>query len=147
VVLGVAVALWTGCGPSETQERYYHNYEQLEKAHEPGNWFPSFVPQAAVELRVKYNVDSGAELLTFYFRDKISLESCNTLLPSEIALPSSQLLSADWWPNSLFRDRTSPEQLQAYVFYRCERQAFLALRQTGDRQQALFWRFSHHRGG
>lgn len=146
VLLNAMIFLSAACERSEIGERFYLNYEQLATSDEPGNWVPSFIPHSAVEIKTRYKIDTGAELLTFYYGEpnELSLAGyCNQVLASDVELPSSRFLDVTWWPDSLSRDRTKNEGLAWYEFYRCERQTFLALKRDG-RHQAFYWRISLH---
>lgn len=143
--LSSVLFLISSCDRLETKESYYPNYESLSKSGEPGNWIPAFIPRSAVEIRERHKVDTGAEVLTFYFGEykDLSLDTfCRKVTVKDVELLTSAFLSVTWWPDSLFRDRTKKEGLDQYEFYRCERQAFLAVKQVGSRLQAFYWRIS-----
>ncbi len=65
VLLYLMLLLFSACEKSEIKEHYYSSYKQLGESSEPGNWVSSFIPHSAVDIRVKYKIDTGAELLTF----------------------------------------------------------------------------------
>lgn len=145
VLLSAMLLLSSSCERSEIGERYYPNYERLATSDEPGNWVPSFIPRSAVEIKTKYKIDTGAELLTFYFGESkdLSLSGyCNKVTVSDVELPQSGFLDVTWWPDSLSRDHTKNKELAQHEFYRCERQAFLALKRADGRHQAFYWRIS-----
>lgn len=144
VVVLSALLLTAAC--EEMRERYFHDYGELARSEdEPGNWVPSFIPRSAVEIRARFRIDTGAELLTFSFGapGDISLAGrCTKASPSDVQLPPSKFLSVAWWPGSLSRDRAKSEDLARYELYRCERNAFLALERAEGRHQAFYWRIS-----
>lgn len=145
IFLSASLLVLSTCDRLETKDVYYPSYEYLSKSGEPGNWIPAFIPRSAEEIKARQKVDTGAELLTFYFAKygDLSLDAfCQKAPPKDVELPPSGFLSVTWWPDSLFRDRTKKEEIDQYDFYRCERQAFLAVRQVGGRLQAFYWRIS-----
>lgn len=149
--IGPAIALSTmlifsvACERAEIVDRYYPNYEQLGTSGEPGNWVPTFIPRSAVEIRARYKIDTGAELLMFYLGkpEDLSLAGhCKKATVGDVQLPASGFLNVAWWPDSLFQNRTNSEDLARYEFYRCERQAFFALKRANGRPQAFYWQIS-----
>jgi hypothetical protein len=148
VVLSAIFSLLSACDWLETVDRHYPNYESLGKSDEPGNWIPSFIPRSAVEMRERHKVDTGAEVLTFHLGNigDLSLSGvCAKVTPRDVELPPSGFLSVRWWPDSLFRDGTKKEEVDQYVFYRCEKQSFLAVKQTqlNGRYQVFYWRIRY----
>jgi hypothetical protein len=142
IVLSTILSFLSACDWLETADRYYPNYESLSKSDEPGNWIPAFIPRSAVEIRERHKIDTGAEVLTFYFGNigDLSLSgSCEKVTTEEVELPPPRFLNVAWWPDSLSRDRTKKEEIDQYEFYRCERQVYLAVRQVGGRFQAFYW--------
>lgn len=147
VLLSIVLLLSVACEKTELKEHYYPNYKHLAILNEPGNWVPSFIPASAVEIKIRYKIDTGAELLTFFFRESKDLSLagyCNKTTVIDLELPLPGFLGVTWWPDSLFRNRVKNKELAAYAFYRCERQAFLALRQSNSSYQAFYWRISLH---
>ena len=133
-ILYLMLLLFSACERLEIEERYYSNYEQLDTAGEPGNWVPSFAPLSAIEIRAKYKIDTGAELLTFRYSnvkegnlDHYLAGHCNKIIMKDIEFPPKGFLAVDWWPNSLFSINLRKEE-NGYKFYRCERQSFLAIK-------------------
>lgn len=145
-LLSVILFLLSACDRLETIDSHYPNYEHLSKSGEPGNWVPAFIPRSAVEIRERHKVDTGAEVLTFYFgkhRDLSLAGFCEKATVKDVEFPPPRFLDVAWWPDSLFRDRSKKEEVGSYEFYRCERQAFLAVKQTTEgRLQAFYWRIS-----
>jgi len=145
IFFSAVILLLSACHRLETADGYYPNYESLSKSGEPGNWIPAFIPRSAVEIRERHKIDTGAEVLTFYFQKyrDLSLDAfCRKITAKDVELPPPGFLSVTWWPDSLFRDRSKKEELDQYEFYRCERQSFLAVKQVGSRFQAFYWRIS-----
>lgn len=143
ILLSTVVLLLLACDRLETADVYYHSYEDLSKSGEPGNWIPGFIPRSAVEIKGRYKIDTGAELLIFHFEKSQDLSLvgfCEKVTAKDVELPPTGFLSVAWWPDSLFHDRAKKEEIDLYDFYRCERQAFLAVRQVGSRFQAFYWK-------
>src|SRR5690242_3758398 len=94
----------SSCDRLETSDDFYASYEQLSTTKEPGNWIPSFIPRTATDIRGRHKIDSGAQLLTFYFEgdpNTFSGEYCKETTASEVQLPKSGFLDVTWWPPGL----------------------------------------------
>lgn len=145
VLLCFMLFLSSACERSEIEERYFSNYQQLGASGEPGNWVPSFIPHSAVEIRAKFKIDTGAELLRFHFddaNDDYLVGYCDKAKTSDIEYPSAGFLDVDWWPSPLLSNHSKSEEIPRYEIYRCERQAFLAVTQEDGSYQAFYWRIS-----
>lgn len=135
--------LLSACDRLETSENVYANYEQLKTTSEPGepgNWIPRFIPHSATDIRVRYKVDTGAQLLTFYFAGDSTAfpgESCKPTTASEVQLPTPGFLGVTWWPPDLVQGGTPG--VERYKLFLCERQAFLAVTENAGRRQAFYW--------
>jgi hypothetical protein len=143
VGLVVFAAGFAACGGAETVERYCEGYEDLRISQEPGNWVPAFTPRSAVEIRVKYKIDTGAQILAYRVRqpEELSLTGyCSETPASDLELLPSRFLHVGWWPRTLSRENARSEQLESYEFYRCERQAFLALQAAEEYVDVFYWR-------
>lgn len=130
----------SACEGSETADVFYASYEQLKTTNEPGNWIPRFIPRAATDIRGRQKVDTGAQLLTFYFEGDSNTfpgESCKPTTANEIQLPTPRFLDVTWWPPDLVQGGT--HGLERYKLFLCERQAFLAVTEKSDRRQAFYW--------
>jgi hypothetical protein len=137
--------LVNSCDRSETSDDIYANYEQLNSTKEPGNWIPSFIPRSATDIRGRHKIDSGAQLLTFYFEGDTNSDlgkQCNQTTTSKIQFPQAGFLGVTWWPTDLVQGGARLEELERYKFYLCERQAFLAITEKSGRRQAFYWRIS-----
>jgi len=89
------------CFPGETIES---TYEILDEAVAAGaverGWVPEWLPDAAVNLHEKHNLDSNASILRF------SLSLTDFAIPldcQETTDPPSATITADWWPADLHR--------------------------------------------
>jgi hypothetical protein len=135
--------LVNSCDRLETSDDSYANYEQLNALKEPGNWIPSFIPRSATDIRGRHKIDSGAQLLTFYFEGDTNAfpgEYCKQATASEIQVPKPGFLDVTWWPPDLVQGGT--HGLERYKLFLCERQAFLAITEKTGRRQAFYWRIS-----
>jgi len=145
VALSVMIFSVVACQKAEIVDRYYLNYEQLRASAEPGNWVPAFIPRSAVEIRARYKIDTGAELVTFYVSksDDLSVTShCKNSTKTSTKLPPIGFLDVTWWPKSLFQNQDRKESAARYEFYTCEGQAFLALEHEGGGTRAFYWSLS-----
>lgn len=145
VTLSLMMLFSLACERAEIVDRYYPSYEHLGKSDEPGNWVPTFLPRSAVEIRARYKIDTGAELLMFYSgkpEELSAVSNCEKATMSDLQLPPPGFLDVGWWPNSLYRNPNQKDGHASYVFYTCERQAFLALERKESRTHAYYWRIS-----
>lgn len=143
--LSVMMLFYVACERAEIVDRYYPSYEQLGKSDEPGNWVPTFLPRSAVEIRARYKIDTGAELLMFYSgkpEELSAVDNCKKATMSDLQLPPPGFLDVGWWPNSLYRNTDQKDGHASYEFYTCERQAFLALERKESGTHAYYWRVS-----
>jgi len=130
----------SACEGSETADDFYASYEQLKTTNEPGNWIPRFIPRSATDIRGRHKVDTGAQLLTFYFvgdSNAFPGESCKPATAGEIQLPKPGFLDVTWWPPDLVQGGT--HGLERYKLFLCERQTFLAVTEKAGRRQAFYW--------
>jgi hypothetical protein len=89
------------CFPRETIESTYENIDQAVTAGavERG-WVPEWLPDAAVNLHEKHDLDRNASILRF----SVSLTDFAIPLDcQETTDPPSATLTADWWPAGLHR--------------------------------------------
>jgi hypothetical protein len=142
-VILLILPLMNSCDRLETSDDIYANYGQLSTTKEPGNWIPSFIPRSAIDIRGRHKIDSGAQLLTFYFEEDTNTlpgEYCKPTTARDLQLPKSGFLDVTWWPPDLVQDDT--HGLERYKLFICERQAFLAVTEKTGRRQAFYWRIS-----
>lgn len=146
VILG-SVILLGGCKKAEISELKFDTYNELISAQEPGNWIPAFTPRSAVQIRLKYKVDTGAQILTFQVEQIDELRvvhSCREVAASELELiPSGGFAQVSWWPKALVGDTPSVERLMEYDLYRCEREASLAVLRNDEGLHAFYWRVAY----
>jgi hypothetical protein len=91
------------CFLSETIESTYENIDEAVTAGavERG-WVPEWLPDTAVNLHEKHDLDSNASILRF------SLSLTDFAIPldcQETTVPPSATITADWWPADLHRTR------------------------------------------
>jgi hypothetical protein len=89
------------CFPSETIESTYENFDEAVTAGavERG-WVPEWLPDGAVNLHEKHDLDRNASILRF------SLSLTDFAIPldcQETTDPPSATITADWWPADLHR--------------------------------------------
>lgn len=132
-----------GCDFLEISENHYSSYSDLEGVGEPGNWLPSFMPVNAVNIREKHKVDTGSGLVAFQIPGsgnvKFSDSACTEWSLRKNNFPPEGALSVEWWPSELSSERFVTDNAD-YVFYKCERQAYLAIKKVEHRSQIFFWR-------
>ncbi len=145
-----------------TKEVYYPTYDTIGRGGER-SWIPSFIPRSAVDIRVRYTIDTNEEILTAFVKryDDLSLEGqCKKIAEKNVELPPlgflvwvgwplSKFFYVKWWPDSLTSDYSTKEGMAQYEFYKCEeqvrpifkRKSFLALKEIDGRFQVYFWSF------
>lgn len=142
--------LWGGC-KTEISELNFETYDQLASAQEPGNWIPEFLPRSAVQIHLKYKVDTGAQMLVFQAERNDGsqvVRSCRKVAASNLELiPSGRFGTVDWWPKALVGDAPSEEELAEYDLFQCERQASLAVLRNEHRLHAFYWRVAYRGPG
>jgi hypothetical protein len=89
------------CFPGETIESTYENLNEAVAAGavERG-WVPEWLPDGAVNLHEKHDLDSNASILRF------SVALTDFAIPLDCqgtADPPSATITADWWPANLHR--------------------------------------------
>lgn len=129
---------------SETIERHFHDYQQLElaKAASPGlgTWFPAFLPESAKDIRIKYNLDTNQAVLAFRFDSRSDLnltDHCSKASVNDIEYARG---TARWWPTTMLKESPSSKELAPYQIYRCGQNAFMVVETTSEAVQAYFWR-------
>jgi hypothetical protein len=99
-LLLVVLLLLTGlsaCISAEEVENSFENHGQAEDAGmiERG-WIPAWLPETAVDIQEKHNLDTNAGLLFFTTVDQFTVpEGCHT-----IGRAPSATLTAEWWPGA-----------------------------------------------
>lgn len=140
IMAGVLIA----CDWSEISENQYRSFSDLAAVEEPGNWVPTFMPASAVAIRERHKVDTGAQLLSFGFSPIEALElmrqQCTELRSTDVIFPPANFLGATWWPTDIEGHPAVSES--PYEFYRCDSDAYLAIRRSQDQNGRVgyFWR-------
>lgn len=145
VILYCFILSLAGCDRLEIVDSYYPKFEDLRKSNEPGNWIPMFIPHSATEIKERHKIDTGAIMLSFRFtkRNDLSLaDHCDRVEERNIELLPAGFLNVNWWPYLLFNKHTEKNDIHQYEFYRCKRQAFLAVTSNDSQYQAYYWRKS-----
>ena len=127
VLVGLAVALFfgVGCSAGEMPEEVYASYEEAvgDGAIERG-WIPEWLPQTAVDIHEKHDLDRNHSILMFDAGSSFVMpEGCE---PAAGAAEAS--LSASWWPDS---------EVSELPAYDCGG-GLLAVGESGS--QVYFWR-------
>jgi hypothetical protein len=100
-LLLVGTLLLTGlsaCVPAEDVENAFESYGQTVDAGmiERG-WIPAWLPEKAINIREKHNLDTNAGLLFFTTEDQFTVpEGCH----ADDQVPSATL-TAEWWPEAI----------------------------------------------
>jgi hypothetical protein len=126
VALSVVLFLGTGCLPGETPEETYAGYDEViaDGAIERG-WIPEWLPQTAVDIREKHDLDRNSSILVFDAGGAFVVpEGCD--LANETH--RSTLTAPQWWPAA---------EVAELPVYDCDN-GLLAVDETGMR--VYFWR-------
>lgn len=94
LLLGLAA-----CLPGETVEARYATYEAAAAAGamEQG-WIPLWLPQGAIDIHEKHNLDSNASILRFDTVGAFNIP--DTCEPARELVPAS-LTDRAWWPEAM----------------------------------------------
>jgi hypothetical protein len=87
----------SACIPIDEVENSFDNYGQAEDAGiiESG-WIPAWLPETAVDIQEKHNLDTNAGLLFFTTVDQFTIpEGCDAA-----GITPSATLTAEWWPGA-----------------------------------------------
>ena len=114
-----------GCLPGETPEQAYTGYDEAKADGAIGRgWIPEGLPETAVDIREKHNLDNNASILVFDAGESFTLpEGCDTATEAPKAS-----LSAGWWPAA---------EVAELPAYHCS-DGLLATDETSS--QVYFWR-------
>lgn len=131
-VVFAALAL-AGC--NETMENEYKSFAEAKTsgAVESG-WVPSLVPEIALNIVEKHNLDTNRQILRVSYvpgiKEKL-LDSCKQVPPGNVVWPK---LNATWCPSQLTTSLTTHSE----VFFWCpEANGFVA---TNYKEHVYFWR-------
>ena len=95
VLLAIILLIAVGCTPGETPEEAYAGYDEAlaDGAIERG-WIPVWLPETAVNIQEKHDLDSNASILVIDVAGSFAIpEGCNLTTESR-----ASNLSAPWWP-------------------------------------------------
>ena len=118
------------------------HYPDMKAAAEAGailrGWIPAFVPESAVDIRLKYDIENNRTWLSFHGivdRSTIS-HACQGLTTIDVTYPSSG--PRGWWPDVL--TLSSKEGKSEYEYYTCKDGEILAIHRV--KAQVFLWRLS-----
>jgi hypothetical protein len=125
VSLAVVLLLGVSCSAAETPEEAYNGYDEAlaDGAIERG-WIPEWLPETAVDIREKHDLDSNTSILAFDSGESFVVpENCQAATETPKAS-----LSASWWPDS---------EVSELPIYDCG-DGLLAVEEAGVR--VYYWR-------
>lgn len=101
-------------------------------------WIPAFVPEAATDIRLKYDVENNRTWLAFRgLIERSTLQyQCLSASSKEITFPSSG--PRGWWPGVLTGD--SSDGKSAYAYYSCKDGEIVATDET--KGEVFLWRLA-----
>lgn len=135
----MALLPMASCDWFESKEGHYPDMKAAAAAGEISRgWIPAFVPESAVDIRLKSDVENNRTWLSFRGTvDRSTLpETCLSVTTKGIIYPING--PQGWWPVALTGD--SKEGKTGYEYYACKDGEMLAT----DRTKALvfLWRLA-----
>jgi hypothetical protein len=132
VVLVLGMLVLGACQPvaflDDVFEQRYADYARAEAAGEvERGWLPPFVPPSATDIRLRYHLDTNAQLLSYEVPLRDVWPDPAFCSPAETP-PQRPALTATWWEDALF-------DLPDVQFYRCG-DGWMAVHD----QRVWFWR-------
>lgn len=139
LIVVMALLPLASCDWIESKEAHYPDMKAAGAAGEIARgWIPAFVPESAVDIRIKYDVENNRTWLSFRGAiDRSTLpEACRSVTSKEIIYPTNGPRA--WWPVALTAD--SKESKKEYEYFACKDGEFLA----ADRSmaQVFLWRLA-----
>ena len=131
--------LLVSCDWIESKESHYPDMKAAAAAGEISRgWVPAFVPESAVDIRLKYDVENNRTWLSFHGMVERSTlpEACIGVTTKDVTYPSSG--PRGWWPGAL--TVTSKESNPEYEYYACKDGEMLAIDQA--KAQVFLWRLA-----
>ena len=125
------------CSKWETSENFYKTYNDAvaQDALKRG-WIPEIIPESAINIYEKHDIDTNALILTFKYKDGLNsvlVDTCQQLNVSEVKWPK---IKAQWWPSDL--TEMSKFSTPRFIFYYCSQYSGYFAINTNDRE-AYFW--------
>lgn len=127
------------CDWIESKEGHYPDMKAAGTAGEISRgWIPTFVPESAVDIRLKYDVENNRTWLSFRgIVDRSTLpESCLSVTTKDVTYPING--PRGWWPEALTAD--AKESKTEYEYYACKDGEMLATDRT--KTQVFLWRLA-----
>ena len=131
---GVAIIV-AGC--NEVPEVYFPDYQAVvaSGAIERG-WIPAWVlPESAVQIHEKHNIDTNQMMLAFRYTssERFALTGCEVVEPRK---PKDPPFSVEWWPSDV---PATPWATHRHGFWECEDgKAYFAF--SNSLGEAFYWR-------
>jgi len=131
--------LSVSCDWIESKESHYAD---MKAAAEAGaisrGWIPAFVPESAMEIWLKYDVENNRTWLSFHgMVDRPTiLNACHGLTTKDVSYPSSG--PRGWWPDAL--TLASKEGKAEFEYYTCKDGETLAIDRI--KAQVFLWKLS-----
>jgi hypothetical protein len=131
--------LIVSCDWIESKEAHYPDMKAAAAAGEISRgWIPAFVPESAVDIRLKYDVENNRTWLSFRgTTDRAAFpEACLSVNNKEVTYPTNG--PRGWWPVDLTAD--SRDSKAEYEYYACKGGEILAIDRT--KTQVFLWRLA-----
>ncbi len=144
------MALLYACSRAEIKEREYANYSEVRSKGQLGNWIPKWLPNSAIEIREKHNVDSTTMWMTYIFNkadNHIISKHCTSMLPGGVSYPRLDILhriNNFSWPKELLDESSYLDYRYRYIFYICGRKNsgeiyWMAIKPENKQLRAYLW--------
>ena len=131
--------LMASCDWIESKEGHYPDMKAAGEAGEISRgWIPTFVPESAVDIRLKYDVENNRTWLVFrgVINRSTLPEACLSVTTKDVTYPGNG--PRGWWPSALTAD--SMGNKTEYEFYACKDGEMLAIDRT--KEQVFLWRLA-----
>lgn len=139
LLVTVIVLFLVSCDWLESKEAHYPDMKAAAAAGEISRgWIPAFVPESAVDIRLKSDVENNRTWLSFRgVMDRTTLtEACPNVAIKDVIYPSHGPQA--WWPSDLTTD--SRTRQAEYEYYACKDGEMLAIDRT--KAQVFLWRLA-----
>jgi len=131
--------LLVGCDWIESKEGHYPDMKAAGATGEISRgWIPAFVPESAVDIRLKYDVENNRTWLSFRgVIDGSALSgACLSVTTKNVTYPGNG--PREWWPGALTVDSRGSKT--EYEYYACKDGEMLAIDRT--KAQVFLWRLA-----
>lgn len=131
--------LLVSCDWIESKEGHYPDMKAAGAAGEISRgWIPTFVPESATDIRLKYDVENNRTWLSFrgIVDESVLPKTCLNVTATNVTYPTNG--PRGWWPSALTTDLSGSKA--EYEYYACKDGEILAIERT--KAQVFLWRLA-----